>query len=480
MTSLLYTEKALLENLEMYIAKLEDKVDSLKILIDKLKADYLESLQDPEDYLSNPLNYFGLLRHMKSDWTNIDNYVLQPVGEEYSRAMTTYHMEMPDSIDLEEAIEGMHYLQTMYNLDVEGLSKGILNGRQYKARLSSLDMYTIGVQLFHEKHYFDTILWLASSILSYEDDSFNEIMDFDRGTILELYAEAYMQQNRAKEALIVLRTILRLGPSTPELLKRKDEVEFLAQSRDTEPYKYVKPQPTLYALGCSGKLAERPSKLYCTYNRNTTAFSRLAPMKMELISLDPYMVLYHEALTDNEIIQLKEMAIPHLERAKVFDGKTNREIIAKDRTSQIFLVPEVGEINVRLHYRVIDMTGLSMVNSEVFQILNYGIGGQNAPHFDSFNVSMTHEHVNGIGDRIASVLFYMSDVEEGGATVFPRIQKAIRPQKATALFWYNLNNEIETDPNTLHGGCPVLIGSKWVITKWIRSNAQMFIRRCRR
>ena len=31
-----------------------------------------------------------------------------------------------------------------------------------------------------------------------------------------------------------------------------------------------------------------------------------------------------------------------------------------------------------------------------------------------------------------------------------------------------------TDPMTFHGGCPVLVGSKWITNKWIHSYGQMF------
>ena len=55
----------------------------------------------------------------------------------------------------------------------------------------------------------------------------------------------------------------------------------------------------------------------------------------------------------------------------------------------------------------------------------------------------------------------MSDVEVGGATVFPRIDLTIPPQKGSAAFWYNLHPSGEGDEFTLHAACPVLIGSKW-------------------
>lgn len=45
--------------------------------------------------------------------------------------------------------------------------------------------------------------------------------------------------------------------------------------------------------------------------------------------------------------------------------------------------------------------------------------------------------------------------------MFPKLGVGVFPKRGRAIFWYNLHHDGTGDERTLHGACPVLLGSKW-------------------
>jgi len=133
----------------------------------------------------------------------------------------------------------------------------------------------------------------------------------------------------------------------------------------------------------------------------------------------------------------------------------------------------------RIYQRVGDVTGLSMTTSEELQVSNYGMGGHYEPHFDFARREESEAFASlGTGNRIATWLFYVSDVDLGGATVFPSLDLTLWPKKGSAAFWYNLHRNGEGDVLTRHAACPVLAGTKWVSNFWMHEFDQEFRRPC--
>lgn len=108
--------------------------------------------------------------------------------------------------------------------------------------------------------------------------------------------------------------------------------------------------------------------------------------------------------------------------------------------------------------------------AEGLQILRYQIGQEYQPHFDYFDPALksTPVVIQTGGQRVATVIMYLSNVEEGGETVLPQVNIKVKPEKGNALLFYNLLPNGSVDPLTLHGSLPVVRGEKWGSTKWIR------------
>ncbi|MFH4981824.1 hypothetical protein AB6A40_008533, partial [Gnathostoma spinigerum] len=220
----------------------------------------------------------------------------------------------------------------------------------------------------------------------------------------------------------------------------------------------------------------RTSKLYCYY-KSDQAYLRLSPIKVEVMNLNPLVVIFRKIISDDEIRSLKTLAFPRLRRSTVQHVKTRKQMTVTNRISEsTALSGENHEIVHRIDNRVELMTNLNQETAEELQVAHYGIGGHYVPHYD-----YTGEKAPtfpGNGDRIATTLFYLTEPEMGGATVFTALNLAISPSKNDAAFWYNVLRSGESDLRTRHAACPVLVGVKWIATKWVHEVGQEFHRPC--
>ncbi|XWS54704.1 hypothetical protein CRYUN_Cryun10bG0112400 [Craigia yunnanensis] len=143
---------------------------------------------------------------------------------------------------------------------------------------------------------------------------------------------------------------------------------------------------------------------------------------------------------------------------------------------------ETGTLDL-IEKKIAKATSIPQSHGEAFNILRYEIGQKYDSHYDAFNPS---EYGPQSSQRVASFLLYLSDVEEGGETMFPfendmRIKGydyrqcvglKIKPRRGDGLLFYSLFLNGTIDRTSLHGSCPVIKGEKWVATKWIRDQEQ--------
>jgi predicted 2-oxoglutarate/Fe(II)-dependent dioxygenase YbiX len=100
--------------------------------------------------------------------------------------------------------------------------------------------------------------------------------------------------------------------------------------------------------------------------------------------------------------------------------------------------------------------------SEVPQILSYGVGGHYCPHLDGESLWQTP---NGeliwkkSTDRDLSMVFYLNDDFEGGDFIFPDLKIRIRPEPGMLICF-------PSNRNYKHGVEPVTKGKRYSIVCW--------------
>ncbi|MGI4812872.1 MAG: 2OG-Fe(II) oxygenase [Janthinobacterium lividum] len=175
----------------------------------------------------------------------------------------------------------------------------------------------------------------------------------------------------------------------------------------------------------------------------------------------------------NECEQLISLARPRLDRSTVVDPVTGRHVVAGHRSSNgmFFRLGETPLIT-RLEARIAELTGLPVENGEGLQLLHYEKGAESTPHVDYLiaNNPSNRESIARSGQRVATLLMYLNDVDGGGGeTVFPQIGWSVAPRRGDALYFEYGNRAERSDPSSLHASTPVRASEKWVATKWIRT-----------
>ena len=238
-------------------------------------------------------------------------------------------------------------------------------------------------------------------------------------------------------------------------------------------------------IALSGALDEYPPLPASEIGASGHPFYTVQPM--QLLSWYPRAYLFPKfidrAMCDHVIGMAEKRLAPSslaLKKGDTLDS--TREI----RTSQgTFLSRGMDEEGVLAYIedKIAVMTGIPAGHGEAFNVLRYQNGQHYDSHYDAFDEESYGKQAS---QRIATVLVYLSDVEEGGETSFlfegvggtDRIRTVdykkcdtgikYKPRAGDALLFWSIHPDMTRDKHSLHGGCPVVKGTKWTATKWIR------------
>jgi prolyl 4-hydroxylase len=188
----------------------------------------------------------------------------------------------------------------------------------------------------------------------------------------------------------------------------------------------------------------------------------------------PQIVVFDNVLTDGDCAEMIERSRHRLRPSTVVNPETGTEDTFLHRTSEgVYFAREEDELIARIEQRIASLTNWPIENGEGLQVLHYNTGGEYRPHFDYFppTQSGSDVHIARGGQRVATLIVYLNDVDAGGETIFPEVGLSITARRGGAVYFRYMNTQRQLDPLTLHGGAPVASGDKWIMTKWMRERA---------
>mmetsp|Transcript_18462 Transcript_18462/g.45318 ORF Transcript_18462/g.45318 Transcript_18462/m.45318 type:complete len:762 (+) Transcript_18462:139-2424(+) len=226
-------------------------------------------------------------------------------------------------------------------------------------------------------------------------------------------------------------------------------------------------------------------------------------LEVEVLSASPRLVLIKNFLSAAEADDVIDTAKPLMKRSTtmVSGSQTGGEKTGVNdvRTSSTaWLMDREVPVVETIEKRVETLSTINMSWAESMQVLHYGHKQHYHVHHDFFDKMqyLGDDRWNSGHNRILTVFFYLTDVEQGGETIFPygirpksewgQVKKhgncdihdkalKVKAEKGSAIIFYHVaprnqtEEHIELDITSLHGGCDPIVGEKWAANYWVRN-----------
>ena len=171
-------------------------------------------------------------------------------------------------------------------------------------------------------------------------------------------------------------------------------------------------------------------------------------------------------LSAEECAELRELIDADAKPSTLFSGSANADY----RTSHSCNLHPWHPLVVAVSDRICALTGLAADHGETLQGQRYAEGQEYKVHCDYFPATADYWQamMRSGGQRSWTAMIYLSPVEAGGETHFPRCEFMVPPREGMILIWNNMDRLGAPNPYSLHAARPVERGMKYVVTKWFR------------
>ncbi|XP_043708271.1 probable prolyl 4-hydroxylase 9 isoform X2 [Telopea speciosissima] len=194
----------------------------------------------------------------------------------------------------------------------------------------------------------------------------------------------------------------------------------------------------------------------------------VASIPFQVLSWKPRALYFPKFATAEQCQSIIKMAKSNLEPSTLAlrEGETVENTQGVRTSSGTFISASEDKTGILdiIEQKIAMVTMIPRSHGEAFNILRYEIGQRYNSHYDAFNPA---EYGPQKSQRMASFLLYLSDVKEGGETMFPFenglmdinydykkcIGLKVKPCQGDGLLFYSLFSNGTIDPYWVHNSC---------------------------
>ena len=186
---------------------------------------------------------------------------------------------------------------------------------------------------------------------------------------------------------------------------------------------------------------------------------------------EPYInpVIVPNLLNDTQINDILDHASHKIADQDIIEGR-----FVYARNKQHLFIRKENEIIKPILEHIAKIVNMPYENAENVLVARYMPYQTYMEHMDSCcdDNDKCRDFIKRGGERVLSLIVYLSDGFKGGGTFFNKLGLNIRPDKGGAILFHPLaQTSRKCHPNSLHTEQPLDGGIKWLMHVWFRETA---------
>lgn len=181
---------------------------------------------------------------------------------------------------------------------------------------------------------------------------------------------------------------------------------------------------------------------------------------------------YRTCLPIEMLQEIQTLSLPHLHPITVYghQGKGSVEFDIRNNTHFPTQIPNASLVFACVERVVAHYSGTNLAFAEPMVVLRYEVGQFYKWHYDAIHAHTPtiESELKQFGQRNRTAILYLNDDFTGGETEFKAPYIQVHPKAGSVLVFDNVDCNGRTLISSLHRGCEVSTGQKWICTQWFR------------